>query len=59
MNISNVFNLARYLFMKNPSIARKVVKIIQGQYRSSHPDVFCKKVFLRNFLESLLDKVVG
>ena len=49
MNSSNAINLARYLFIKNPSIARKVVKIIQGPCRCSHPEVFCKKVVLRNF----------
>ena len=48
MNSSNAINLARYLFIKNPSIARKVVKIIQGPCRCSHPEVVCKKVVLRN-----------
>ena len=49
MNISNAINLARYLFIKNPSVASKVVKITQGPYRSSCPEVSCKKIILSNF----------
>ena len=50
MNINNVIDLARYLFMKDPSVARKVVKITRGPY--SRSEVFCKKVVLRNFAKS-------
>ena len=49
MNISNIINLARYLFIKNQSIPRKVIKIIKRPYRSSRPEVFCKRFVLRNF----------
>ena len=52
MNINNVINLARYLFMKNPSIARKVVKLTGGAYTSTSPEVFCKNVVLRIFAKS-------
>ena len=49
INISNTVRLARYLFIRTPPIPRKVVKIIQGPYRSIRQKVFCKKVVLRNF----------